>query len=166
VVHEPVGELVLLRPLAPAQQAGHPLSPGHLELSASPHPEWAPLAIDGDRSTRWATGRPQAPGDWLEIGLRAAAPVRAVQIWTRTPLDWPRGVALEGSTDGTTWRRLAARSSTEGALRWGGIALLRDGVASVRLDFAPTVLRALRLILTRGDPVYDWSVHELTVYGD
>jgi hypothetical protein len=39
-------------------------------------------------------------------------------------------------------------------------------VESVRLDFAPTVLRAIRLTLTRGDPVYDWSVHELAVYAD
>jgi hypothetical protein len=87
-------------------------------------------------------------------------------VWTRTPLDWPRGLALEGSTDGAAWHPLAARISTEGGLRWGGIALLREGVDAVRLDFPPTVLRALRLTLTRGDPVFDWSVHELAVYAD
>ena len=166
VMREPVGDLALLRPLAPSRHAGRPLAPGQLMLTASRQPEWAPLAVDGDRSTRWATGRPQASGDWLQIDLRAAAPVRAVQVWTRTRLDWPRGVALEGSADGASWQALPTRVSTEGVLRWGGIALLRDGVDAVRLDFTPTVLRALRLILTRGDPVYDWSVHELTVYTD
>ena len=92
--------------------------------------------------------------------------MRAVRIWTRTPLDWPRGLTLEGSPDGRDWRPLASRVSTEGELRWGGIALLRNGVEAVRLDFPPTTLRALRLTLTRGDPVYDWSVNELAVFGD
>jgi hypothetical protein len=36
----------------------------------------------------------------------------------------------------------------------------------VRLDFPAATFRALRLTLTRGDPVYDWSVHELTVFAD
>jgi len=112
------------------------------------------------------TGRPQTVGDWLRVDLRASTPVRAVRVFTLTPLDWPRGLALEGSPDGASWRPLPARASSEGDLRWGGIALLRNGAEAVRLDFAPTVLRALRLTLTRGDPVYDWSVHDLTVYGD
>jgi hypothetical protein len=61
---------------------------------------------------------------------------------------------------------LAAEVRTEGRLRWAGTALLRDGVEAVRLDFAPVVLQALRLVLTRGDPVFDWSIHELTLFGD
>jgi hypothetical protein len=88
-----------------------------------------------------------------------------VRLWTAHPTDSPRALALEGSEDGTRWRPLAAEASLEGRLRWGGIALLRDGVESVRLDFPPAPLRALRLTLTRGDPVFDWSIHELTVYG-
>jgi len=61
---------------------------------------------------------------------------------------------------------ISARVSTEGELRWGGIALLRSGVETVRLDFPPTSLRALRVTLTRGDPVFDWSVHELTLFAE
>jgi hypothetical protein len=161
-----LGPLVLLRADPPIPDAGRPLARLDLAVTASVHSERAVLALDGDRQTRWATGRPQTPGDWLRIDLRQMVPVRAVQVFTLTPLDWPRGLALEGSTDGVTWRLLSTRLSTQGDLRWGGIALLRNGVQTVRLDFAPTVLRALRLTLTRGDPVYDWSVHELTVYAD
>lgn len=166
VAREAIGELVLLRPLAPAPPAGRPLATGDLRLTASLHADRAPLAVDGDRSTRWGTGRPQTPGDWLRVDLHATETVRAVRVWTSLAHDWPRGISLEGSPDGAVWRPLATRLSTEGGLRWGGIALLRDGVESVRLDFAPTVLRAIRLTLTRGDPVYDWSVHELAVYAD
>ncbi len=166
VRREPLGDLVLFRAEAAAPRAGRPLPPSALTVTASIHPEWTALALDGQRDTRWATGRPQAPGDWLRVDLRAPEPVRAVRLWTFTPLDWPRGLALESSGDGVAWHPLPARVSTAGDLRWGGIALLRNGVEAVRLDFAPTRLRALRLTLTRGDPVYDWSVHELTVYGD
>jgi hypothetical protein len=166
VVQESLGNLVLVRAAPSVPGGGRALAPSAITLTASIHPEQGPLALDGKRETRWATGRPQAPGDWLRIDLRTPAPLRAVRVWTHTPLDWPRGIALEGSADGTAWQPLPARVSTEGGLRWGGIALLRNGVESVRLDFPATVLRALRLTLTRGDPVYDWSVHELTVYAD
>jgi hypothetical protein len=163
---EPLGDLVLFRAEPPPPLTGRPLAPSELTVTASAHADWTANAVDGKRETRWATGRPQTPGDWLRVDLRASTPVRAVRVFTLTPLDWPRGLALEGSPDGASWRPLPARASSEGDLRWGGIALLRNGAEAVRLDFAPTVLRALRLTLTRGDPVYDWSVHDLTVYGD
>lgn len=91
--------------------------------------------------------------------------VRAVRLETAYPTDAPRGVRLEGSEDGATWRPLAAKVSTEGRLIWGGVALLRMGVHATRLDFPPVALRALRLVLTRGDSVFDWSIHQLAVYG-
>jgi hypothetical protein len=163
---EPLDGLVLFRAAAPAPLAGRPLVPFKLAVTASVHADWTANAVDGKRETRWATGRPQAPGDWLRVDFPAPTPVNAVRVFTLTPLDGPRGLALEGSADGASWQPLSVRVSTEGDLRWGGIALLRNGVQAVRLDFAPTVLRALRLTLTRGDPVYDWSVHELTVFGN
>ncbi len=135
-----------------------------LRVTASREPERAGLAVDGDPATRWATARHQTPGDWVRIDLAPARAVRGVRLWTAYPTDSPRGLGLEGSEDGVGWRPLAAEVRREGAHRWGGIALLRDGVEAVRLDFAPVVLRALRLTLTRGDPIFDWSIHELAVY--
>lgn len=159
-----LGGLVLFAYAAPPPRPGPPLPRTTLTVSASRHPERAALAADGDPTTRWTTARPQAPGDWVGIDLGAPRAVRAVRLWTAHPTDSPRGLALEGSEDGVTWRPIPADLRTEGPLRWGGIALLHDGVEAVRLDFAPMRLRALRLTLTRGDPVFDWSIHELTVY--
>jgi hypothetical protein len=159
-----VGGLVLLAYAAPPHLPGTPIPAAELTVTASRHPELGARAIDGDRATRWATQHPQTPGDWVRIDLAVPHAVRAVRAWTATPSDWARGLALEGSEDGATWRPIAVEVSTEGTLRWGGIALLRDGVQAVRLDFAPVRLRALRLTLTRGHPVFDWSIHELTVY--
>jgi hypothetical protein len=90
--------------------------------------------------------------------------VRAARLWTASPTDSPRGVRLEGSADGVSWQPIPAEARSEGPQRWGGFAILRDGVQAVRLDFAPVTLSALRLTLTQGDPVFDWSIHELTVY--
>ena len=130
-----VGGLTLFAHAPVPGLPGTPLPRAALALTASRHPEVAPPRV-----------------------------VRAVRLWTANPTDAPRGLALEGSADGVTWQPIAAELRTDGRLRWGGIALLRDGVEGVRLDFAPAPLRALRLVLTRGDPVFDWSIHELTVY--
>jgi hypothetical protein len=148
---EPLGDLVLFQATPAPPLAGRPLPASALTLTASLHPETTALALDGQRTTRWATGRPQTPGDWLRVDLRAPAPLRALRLWTLTPLDGPRGLALEGSPDGLAWHPLAARVSTEGELRWGGIALLRSGVEAVRLDF-PHPLRALRVTSPAATP--------------
>ena len=59
---------------------------------------------------------------------------------------------------------LVVEISIEGRHRWGGVALLRDGVEAVRLDFAPVVLSALRLRPTRGDPDAEWAIAEVSVF--
>jgi hypothetical protein len=149
---------------APARP-GTPLPASTLAVTASRASGKGRLALDGDPTTRWATGHPQSPGDWVQIELAEPRVIRAVRLWTATPSDSPRGLALEGSEGGTTWQPLVAELSTEGLLRWGGMTVLHDGLTAVRLDFPPVKLRALRLTLTRSDPVFDWSIHELTVYG-
>jgi hypothetical protein len=87
-----------------------------------------------------------------------------VRLWTTKGTDWPRGIRLEGSADGETWRRLAADSRSESTVRWAGIALLRDDLHAIVLEFAPTPLKALRLTVAEGHPRYAWSVNELIVY--
>jgi hypothetical protein len=67
--------------------------------------------------------------------------------------------------DSGGWQPLTATVSTEGGLRWAGIAALRDGIPTVRLDFAPVLAKALRLTLAAGDATYHWTVHELTLVG-
>ena len=89
-----------------------------------------------------------------------------MRLWSASPTDWPRGLAAEGSLDGVSWRPLDAQIRHERALRWVGIGALLagDGVDAVDVAFAPAEVAAVRLTLTEGDPVFDWSVHELSVY--
>ena len=153
-----------LRLRAAALPAGDRAPGAALRLSASRETGQAALAADGDPTTRWASAHPQAAGDWIRIDLDRPRQVRAVRLWTAYRTDAPRALALEASDDGVTWRPLAATTSRDGALRWGGIALLRDGTETTWLDVPPTRASALRLTLTRGDPVFDWSIHELAVH--
>jgi len=92
--------------------------------------------------------------------------VRGVRLWTSDPDGSPGELEVEGTTDGATFSTLAPLVHRAGPMAWGGFTWLRDGVDTVRLDFAPTVLRGIRLTLRQGDAKKQWSVLELVVYAD
>jgi hypothetical protein len=159
-----VGELRLfVHAPPPPRPAGQRVPATELTATGFPRPEGAALALDGNRQTVWTTGKPRDAEDWFRIDLRTPRAIRALRLWPGNPAAWPRGLVLEGSLDGVTWRGLSVEATTEGRQRWGGIALLRDGVDAVRLDFEPTVLSALRLRSSRGDQVAEWAIAELAV---
>jgi hypothetical protein len=144
---------------------GAPLPAATLTVTASRHGNRAGLAVDGDPVTRWATAAPRAAGDWFRVDLTAARVVRGMRLTVANPADLPPDLIVEGSPDSVDWRRLAATLRPERRYRWGGFGLLDDGATAVRLDFPPATLTALRVVLPAGDPVFDWSIHELAVYG-
>ena len=149
----------------PAPSPGRLLPVDTFSVSASRHPKRASLAVDGDPATRWATAGPRAAGDWFRVDVPAARTIRGVRLAAANPADLPPELVVESSLDGMRWERLPATVRLERRYRWGGFGLLDDGVIAVRLDFPPTAASALRLVLTAGDPVYDWSIHELAIYG-
>ena len=159
-----LGPLTLLTP-SPREGGERPVPSAALSVTASRRPKAARLALDGGPATRWSTGRPQTAGDWYRITLDRLRPVSGVRLWTAAPMDAPRGLSVDGSEDGVTWRPLGARVRGERPFRWVGIGPLPagPGTDAVDVSFPPTPLTALRLTLTRGDPVFDWSIYELTV---
>jgi F5/8 type C domain-containing protein len=159
-----LGGLTLFVYAAPAWALGTPMPASALRASAWPNSRRADRAVDGKPTSRWTTGRRQAPGDWLRVDFAGPRAVRAVHLSTGTPTDWPRGLQLEGSADGETWRTLPTETWSESAVHWGGLTLLRGDVRGLGLVFPPVTLRALRLSLTHGHPEHAWSVDELTVY--
>jgi hypothetical protein len=159
-----VGGLVLFVYAPPAAPPGTPITASGLQVVVSRSRRVAGRAVDGDPRTRWTTARPQAPGDWLRVDFAGPRAVQAVRLWAIKRNEWPRGLQLEASADGETWRPLTAELRGEGAIRWGGITPLRGDLQALRLEFAPTMLRALRLTLTQGHWRYAWSVNELTVH--
>ena len=145
-------------------------------ISAAPRPSDGGAGADVTASQRPRAGlpgggrRPQDPlghqgptaaGDWFRIDLAAPRRVRTVRFTASQPDDLPEALRIEGSADGTGWWKVPTTAHVERALRWGGIALLADAAAAVRLDVEPVVVRALRLVLSQGHPVANWSIHEL-----
>lgn len=129
--------------------------PGEIPLTgatavASPIGEGAPLAVDGDASTRWSSGAAQAPGQYLQVDLGAAKTFRRVAIDSGGNLgDYARAWKLEVSRDGATWRTAATGT---------GIGQLTN------VDLPPTRARYLRITSTGSSDSW-WSIADLRLYG-
>jgi glucosylceramidase len=107
-------------------------------------------AVDDDATTRWSTGAAQQPGQFLQVDLGHRRLVRRVVLDTGAAVgDYPRGYALEVSSDGTHWGSAAAGA--------GAGQLTSIGIR-------PQVTRFLRIRLTATAPAW-WSVADLRAYG-
>jgi len=123
-------------------------------VKASHGADLAPLAIDGDSGTTWASGVPQTPGMWLELDLGEALTISRV-ILEGPAREFPRGLTISASTDGKNWQVAASR------------ARLISSPANVPFD-APVQARYLRLEQTSSyipDNRYNipWSISEIQV---
>jgi hypothetical protein len=157
-----IGGLALFVHAAPPAP-GTPLPRDGLAVTAGREAARARLALDGDPRTRWATARPRAAGDWFRVDLPARPRVRGIRLMTTNPADLPSAITVEASPDGVRWDPVASARRPEPRYRWGGFTLLADRPTAVRLEFAPIAAAAIRLVLPGGDPVFDWSIHELEI---
>lgn len=140
-----------------------PRMAGGWRVRASVAPESAPNAVDGDPATRWTTGRPQAPGEWLEVDLGAPVQVAGVGIVPGLIHDLPRGLRVEGSLDGASWQPLLILPELSGPFRFQNGAVRFDPSGPFIVRFPPVRLGHLRLVQTGQDPRYWWSVAELAL---
>jgi glucosylceramidase len=106
-------------------------------------------AVDDDASTRYSTGAAQQPGQYLQVDLGRARPLRQVVFDTGASIgDYPRGYTVAVSADGTTWRT-AASGAGSGQL------------TTVPLDGAS--VRYVRMTLTAASGNW-WSVADIRAY--
>ena len=110
-------------------------------------------ACDGDRTTRWTTGKPQEPGQFLQFD--AGRPWRLTRLVIDTENskgDFPHQFEVRTSSDGVKWSNPLAKG---------------PGKPLLELDLpAGTVARFVRF--TQTGPAKGggfWSVHELAVFG-
>jgi hypothetical protein len=163
---EDAGGYRLLTHLARKPLAGARLAREGWRLAGSPGSGDPQPAVDGRPDTRWTTGRPQRPGDWLRVDLPAVTTLVGVDLELGTfSTDYPRGTFVEVRGEDGTWARVATELTLLGPLVWAGTHVLRDGVMRVALRFPPSRARAVRVVLTDGDPAFDWSVAELHLLG-
>ena len=126
-----------------------PVSMRGAVATAVPAGESAALAVDDDASTRWSSGQAQAPGQYLQIDLKARTVFRRVAIDSGgNEGDYARGWRLEVSNDASTWRTVATGQST-GPL--------------TTVDLPRTRARHLRVSTTAATGNW-WSVADVRLY--
>lgn len=117
---------------------------------------------DRDRTTRWESG-PQSDRTTVEIDLGGTRTVTGIDLSLGAFVeDFPRGLAIDASEDGQTWREVWSGGSA-GLAFVGAFEAPRD--VPLRYRFAPTAARLLRLKLTKNDETYYWSIAEMRVVG-
>lgn len=128
---------------------------------ASLNTDRARAAIDGNLETRWDTGRVQEKGQWFELDLgREESFAGLTMELPGSPVDFPRGLRIEVSSDMKDWRPVLEDNSLTVPLR----RLIQPGNAALDIPLAPVRARGLRLIQTSVDRQYFWSIHELELW--
>lgn len=106
-------------------------------------------AIDGDRRTRWDTGKHQASGEYLQVDLGKEHSIEAVEMdYTLSSYDYPRGYELYVSDDASNWKRIA---SGKGKLE------------KTKIEFAKVNARYIKILQTGSGGNY-WSIQELQIF--
>ncbi len=158
------GGALLYHHLQPRRPGLRVLPPGGLRASAGAGRDPA-RALDRRPETRWTTGRPRRAGDWFRLDLPRPLTLAGLELDSRpSPYDLPPAMRLELSPDGKSWHEVSYQLLPAGEkLVFAGDRLLAAAGARLRLRFSPRRAKALRLTLTAGDPVYDWSLYEVAL---
>lgn len=120
------------------------------------------LMTDQDRTTRWESG-PQSDRTAIEVDLGGVRNVSGIDLFLGPFVeDFPRGLIIEGSTDGQIWHELW-KGRSAGLAFVAAFEAPRD--VPLRYRFAPTALRLIRMKLTENDETYYWSIAEMRVIG-
>jgi len=148
-------------PSSAAPDDGHRLLDLHGATASASEGADAGNAIDDDAVTRWSTGAAQHPGQTLTVDLHATRTVGRVALdtgaLTEAAVNWgpgqpsgdyPRGLQVSTSTDGTTW---SAPVSATGS----------GQITTVDLTAGPA--RYVRLEQTGSSGSW-WSVADLRMY--
>jgi 4-amino-4-deoxy-L-arabinose transferase-like glycosyltransferase len=161
---ETLGDYAVYSGFAAPRVSGRPLTAEGWAAWASVGGDTAQLAIDGDRGSRWSSGRPQQPGDWFAVDLGRVERIGAVELDTSdAPHEAARRLDLAVSVDGREWHRPEFTVLRTGRLAWVGFQALRRGVSGTWLRFPEVEARFVALAQTGRYP-RPWSIQELRVY--
>jgi glucosylceramidase len=137
-----------LRALDPSLWQATAVPPGPADPCCSG--DVAAHAVDDDASTRYSTGAPQAPGQYLQVDLGRPEPLARFVLDTGASTgDYPVGYAVTVSRDGTNWSAPVATGAGTGQL------------TTISLDGRP--VRYVRVTLTASSGSW-WSVADVRAY--
>jgi len=111
------------------------------------------LAIDGDLTTRWGTGKAMKPGDWFAVDLGAPHTVHAVVMnAAKSGGDYPRECQIFTSLDGAAW--------------YGPVGLGKGEGALTTIPVLPIQARHVKIVQTGSAEFNWWSLYDLQILGE
>ena len=140
----------------PTSQPQHEPKPWHLRSSDDRSFD-IPLietigAIDGDPQTCWWTRKAMQPGDWLQVDLLKEHDIHGLRFDHRAGAgEHPRGLRIEVSTDGQTWRQAAELSEPQ------VLAALKEGILIIPFEAKARYIKLTQL----GQARARWSIYDL-----
>jgi beta-glucosidase-like glycosyl hydrolase len=106
--------------------------------------------LDGDLSTRWSSGTPMAPGQWVTVDMSAVQSIDQITMDAGPSTgDYARGYEVYLSTDGSTWGSPVATGTGTGPL--------------ITASFSTQSARYIKVMQTGSAPNW-WSIAEFNVY--
>lgn len=119
--------------------------------TASVNSSTAGNGLDGDSTTRWTTGAPQAGGEWFQVDMGSPTLINRVYVNAAGfSGDFPAGYQILVSPDSTNWKNVAGGSGTTG---------------NTAIPFTAQVARYIRVLQTATSASW-WSIAEFNVFSD
>lgn len=115
-------------------------------------------AIDERFDTRWGTGEPQKPGQYLSVTFMDPMPLVGISYnFAPWPQDYPRGLEIYGEDPQGKRFPILPGSEYPGAFSVG-----IDGELS--LSFSEVTVKRVLFAQIGSHPIFDWSVGELEFF--
>ena len=154
---ESVGSYEVFYELVDQDQEQHEIPRSAYSIDANFNADAAPLAVDGDPHTRWGSAHPQTPGMFVEISFSKPTVVGGIVMDT-FGFDSDRAKKLEIRGYGEDNHEILLFNQVD--YKYAQYA--DDGALGFRFVFEPQLLTRIKLIQLGEDPVFDWSITELT----
>ncbi len=123
----------------------------NLKATASRDNRSARRALDGNRSSRWSTGRAMKPGDWFVLDLGVESTVSGLTLDTRNSSnDYPREYEVYVSFDGGSWGNPIVTGKGT------------NPITEIKFE-KPVQTRFIKILQTGSSDSWNWSIHELKV---
>jgi hypothetical protein len=122
-----------------------------LKATASLNSGGAHQALDGDKGTRWDTGRGMKPGDWFVLDMGVESTVKGLTLDSaNSPNDYPRGYEIYVSFDGGSWGKPVLTGKAT------------KPVTEIKFN-RPVKTRFIKIVQTGSSDSWFWSIHELNI---
>ncbi len=154
-----VGGYVIFHRIEQTQRTLQRIPRSAFTVRSTDHQDTAPFGVDEDTGTRWGSGRPQAPGMEYVLDFQEEKTLRGLQLdFDGWDSDFARGLKIEAVN------RNGERKILLSPEQYVTVLYYLNHEPRLAMSFEPLPVKELILTQTEADPVFDWSIAELTAF--